>query len=237
MSEEQVIQEPGVPYTVAGRGASEERLGVEIPPYFDRFLEERDRRIASEFSRLEAAIAHNGREIARVLREIDRRFAETDEKLEVLRAEMNRRFAETDEKLGALRAEMNRRFAETDEKLGALRAEMDRRFAEAKEEREALRAEMDRRFAEAKEEREALRGDTDAANGDAGSVSVDHGASISPRDRDAGHHRSRLPHGNLLITTQPSYELNLPPSRFLKAQPFRRRRIEVAVDPTHLRRQ
>ena len=124
MSEEQVIQEPGVPYTVAGRGASEERLGVEIPPYFDRFLEERDRRIASEFSRLEAAIAHNGREIARVLREIDRRFAETDEKLEVLRAEMDRRFAEAKEE------------------REALRAEMDRRFAEAKEEREELRAEI-----------------------------------------------------------------------------------------------
>ena len=46
---------------------------MQLPPYFDRFLEERDRRIASELDRLEAAVKHNGAEIARVLREMDRR--------------------------------------------------------------------------------------------------------------------------------------------------------------------
>jgi len=123
MSEEQV-QEPRAPYTVTGRETDVERLEVEIPPYFDRFLEERDRRITSEFSRLEAAITHNGTEIARLLREMERRFAEAKEARE------------------ALRTEMERRFAEAKEEREALRTEMDRRFAEAKEEREALRTEL-----------------------------------------------------------------------------------------------
>ncbi|MDH7487570.1 MAG: hypothetical protein QHJ81_15010, partial [Anaerolineae bacterium] len=93
MNEEQ-IQEPRAPYMVTGQEAGEElvtgtfeageerpleRLQVQLPPYFDRFLEERDRRIASELSRLEAAIAHNGTEIARLLREMENRFTQAKE--------------------------------------------------------------------------------------------------------------------------------------------------------------
>jgi len=124
MSEEQV-QEPRVPYAATAETAVEEhtieRLQVQFPPYFDRFLEERDRRVASELERLEAAIEHNGAEIARLLREMDRRFAEMKEQLTGLRVEMDRRFAEAQE-------------------------ERDCRFAEAQEERKSLRAEMHSQF-------------------------------------------------------------------------------------------
>lgn len=77
MGEEQV-REPGAPCAASAETAAEEgmieHLQVQFPPYFDRFLEERDRRIASELNRLEAAVEHNGAEIAHVLRELDRRL-------------------------------------------------------------------------------------------------------------------------------------------------------------------
>ena len=130
-SEEQV-QEPRAPYTATAETAVEERavgrLQVEFPPYFNRFLEERDRRLGSELERLEAAIEHNSTGITRSLMEMDRRFAEAKEERE------------------ALRAEMDRRFTEAKEEREALRAEMDRRFAEAKEERKLLRTEMHSQF-------------------------------------------------------------------------------------------
>jgi len=142
MSEEQV-QEPRAPYAATAEAEFEEptieRLQVQFPPYFDRFLEERDRRLSSELDRLEAAIEHNGAEIGGLLREMDRRFAEAKEERDALRAEMDRRFAEA-------REERGRRFAEAKEERDALRAEMDRRFAEAREERKALRAEMRAQF-------------------------------------------------------------------------------------------
>ena len=83
MSEEQV-REPGAPYTAPTVAEADEhlmqQLQAQVPPYFDRFLEERDRRIASKLHRLEAAVEHNGAEIARVLREMDRRFTEVKKK-------------------------------------------------------------------------------------------------------------------------------------------------------------
>ncbi len=106
MNEEQV-REPGDSYTVpTAAEAGEhlmEQLQVQFPPYFDRFLAERDRRIASELGRLEAAVEHNGAEIARVLREMDRRFAEAKE-------EQDRRFAEAKVEREVLRAEMHSQF-------------------------------------------------------------------------------------------------------------------------------
>ena len=112
-SEEQV-QEPRAPYAATDETVVEERtiehLQVQLPPYFDRFLEERDRRIASELDRLEAAVKHNGAEIARVLREMDRRFAEAQD-------EQDRRFAEAKGGREVLRAEIQ-----------ALRAEMHSQF-------------------------------------------------------------------------------------------------------------
>jgi len=152
MSEEseKQVREPRAPYTATAETAIEERLlerlQVQFPPYFDRFLEERDRRLSSELERLEAAIEHNGAEIARLLKEMNRRFAEAKEDLESLRVEMDRRFAETKESLESLRVEMDRRSAEAKESLESLRVEMDRRFAEAKEERDLLRAEMRSQF-------------------------------------------------------------------------------------------
>ncbi|RLC83745.1 MAG: hypothetical protein DRI79_13675 [Chloroflexi bacterium] len=113
MSEEQV-REPRAPYMAAAETPVEEplleRLRVEFPPYFDRFLEERDRRLSSELERLEEAIERNSADIARVLREMERRFAEAREEREGLRAEMERRFAEAREERKALRAEMHSQF-------------------------------------------------------------------------------------------------------------------------------
>lgn len=139
MSEKQV-QEPRTPYTALAEAVGDEsiieRLQVQFPPYFDRFLEERDRRIASELEQLEAAVEHNGAEIARVLKEMNRRFAEA-------KKDRDHRFAEA-------KKDRDYRFAEAKE-------ERDYRFAEAKGGRETLRAEMERRFTEAKEERKTLR--------------------------------------------------------------------------------
>ena len=123
MNEEQVRESASFTVPTAAEAGEHlmEQLQVQFPPYFDRFLAERDRRIASELGRLEAAVEHNGAEIARVLREMDRRFAEA-------------------------REEQDRRFAEARGERVELRAEMDRRFAEAKVEREVLRAEMHSQF-------------------------------------------------------------------------------------------
>jgi len=165
MSEEQV-REPGAPYTApTAAEAGEhlmEQLQVQFPPYFDRFLAERDRRIASELGRLEAAVEHNGAEIARVLREMDHRFAEAKEeqarRFAEAKEEQARRFAEARGEQVELRAEMDHRFAEARGEQVELRAEMDRRFTEAKEDRDhrftEAKEEQDRRFTEAKEERD-----------------------------------------------------------------------------------
>jgi len=108
MSEEQV-QEPRAPYAATVEAKVEEslieRLQVQFPPYFDRFLEERDQRIASELGRLESSVEHNGAKIARLLNEMDRRLTEAKE-------ERGHRFAEAKGGRETLRAEMDRRFAE-----------------------------------------------------------------------------------------------------------------------------
>ncbi len=118
-SEEQV-QEPRAPYAATDETVVEERtiehLQVQLPPYFDRFLEERDRRIAGELDRLEAAVKHNGAEIARVLREMDRRFAEAQD-------EQDRRFAEAQDG-------QDRRFAEAKGGREVLRTEVQALGAE-----------------------------------------------------------------------------------------------------------
>jgi hypothetical protein len=128
LSEKQV-QELRAPYVTTVDTAVDEhtleQFQVRFPPYFDRFLEERDRRVASELERLEAAVEHNGAKITHLLREIGRRFTKVQE-------EMDRRFTEVHE-------EMNRRFIEVHE-------EMDRHFAEAQKERKLMRAEMRSQF-------------------------------------------------------------------------------------------
>ena len=139
MSEEseKQIREPGAPYAATAETAVEEHIleRVQFPPYFDRFLDERDRRVASELNRLEAAIEHNGAEISRLLMDMGHRFAEAKGERKTLRAEMERRFAEAKGERKALRAEMERRFAEAKGEQKALRVEM-----------QALRAEMHVQF-------------------------------------------------------------------------------------------
>jgi len=121
---EQQIKEPVAPYTTAAieieekaREQAREIVQIQFPPYFERFLEERDRRFSSD-------LAHLRVEIQRIR-----------EELGVLRAEMDRRFAEAKEERESLRAEMDRRFAEA-------REERERGFAEAKEERKSLREDI-----------------------------------------------------------------------------------------------
>lgn len=123
MSEQQ-IKEPVAPYTTAAieieekaREQAREIVQIQFPPYFERFLEERDRRFSSD-------LAHLRVEIQRIR-----------EELGVLRADMDRRFAEAKEERESLRAEMDRRFAEA-------REERERGFAEAKEERKSLREDI-----------------------------------------------------------------------------------------------
>ena len=104
---EKQVREPHAPYTVTTEtmvGESMiEQFQVRFPPYFDRFLEERDRRVASELERLEAAVERNSTEIARVLREMNGRFIEVHE-------EMDRRFAEAQEERKLMRAEARSQF-------------------------------------------------------------------------------------------------------------------------------
>jgi len=134
---EKQVREPGAPYAAAAETVVEEHVleQVQFPPYFDRFLDERDRRIASELNRLEAAIEHNGAEISRLLMDMGRRFGEAKGERKTLRAEMGRRLVEAKEERKTLRAEMGRRFVEAKEERKALRAEM-----------QALRAEMHTQF-------------------------------------------------------------------------------------------
>ncbi|MGB9776851.1 MAG: hypothetical protein ACPL7C_09970, partial [Anaerolineae bacterium] len=97
MSEEMKVGEPRPVYRTQGDGEESvlERVQVQFPPYFERFLEERDQRIAAELRRLEAAVERNGQDIARVMREMDLRFTQ-----------MERRWAEVAKGQEALRAEM-----------------------------------------------------------------------------------------------------------------------------------
>jgi predicted RNase H-like nuclease (RuvC/YqgF family) len=70
-----------------------------IPPFYERFQEERDRRFSSEISRLEAEIRHNGEsidelkgDIARLDRKIDSVRDELRSEIANLRREMQSQF-------------------------------------------------------------------------------------------------------------------------------------------------
>ncbi len=85
MSEQQ-IKEPGVSYASTateveehGVERAQEMRRVQFPPYFERFLEERDRRLDSELAHLASEIRHNRKEIGLLRREMERRFAEARE--------------------------------------------------------------------------------------------------------------------------------------------------------------
>jgi len=126
---EQQIKEPVAPYTTAAIQIEEkateraqEVVRVQFPPYFERFLEERDRRFSSDLARLKVEIQHVREELGLLRADTERHFVE-------IREEMGRRFAEAKE-------ERERGFAEA-------KAERERGFAEAKAERKALREDME----------------------------------------------------------------------------------------------
>ncbi|MCX8067286.1 MAG: hypothetical protein N3B68_05635, partial [Anaerolineae bacterium] len=161
-SEEVKLGEARAPYIVGQETEEEirERIRIQFPPYFERFLDERDRRISAELRRIEEAVEQVRRDIARTSQDIEFRLnvlmefhrtldAKVDRLSEELRAEMDRRFeeqrVEMDRRFGEQRAEMDRRFGEQ-------RAEMDRRHTELAEGLKSLRAEMDRRFEEQRAE-------------------------------------------------------------------------------------
>ena len=159
MSEQQ-IKEPVAPYTTAAIQIEEkateraqEVVRVQFPPYFERFLEERDRRFSSDLARLKVEIQHVREELGLLRADTERHFVE-------IREEMGRRFAEAKEErergFAEAKAERERGFAEAKE-------ERERGFAEAKEERghgfAEAKEERERGFAEAKAERKALRED------------------------------------------------------------------------------
>ncbi len=127
MPEEKPIREPQEAYV------------TEIPPYYDRFLEERDRRIAAELHELRSLVEIN------------------TQRIEELRADLLRGLAEA-------REERLRGFEEAREErqrdLEEAREERQRGFEEAREERqrgfEEAREERQRGFKEARADRQSL---------------------------------------------------------------------------------
>ena len=160
MSEGPRVGEPRPVYRTAQGDVEEsvlERVQIQFPPYFERFLDERDQRLAAELRRLEAAIERNSQDIARVMREMDLRFAGIDRQFAEMRAEMAQAYqslrAEMAEGQQSLRAEMERRFTEVDRRF----AEVDRHFAEMRAEIDHRFAEVERRIADLSEGQKALR--------------------------------------------------------------------------------
>jgi len=86
------------------REKAEERL--QIPFYFERFQEERDKRFSSEIARLEAEIRHNGQQIAELKADV----ARLDGKVEQVRAELKADIARLDEKVERLQARLDSQF-------------------------------------------------------------------------------------------------------------------------------
>jgi len=112
---EQQIKEPVAPYTTAAieieekaREQAREIVQIQFPPYFERFLEERDRRFSSDLAHLRVEIQRIREELGVLRAEMDRRFAEAKEERESLRAEMDRRFVEAKEERKSLREDILR---------------------------------------------------------------------------------------------------------------------------------
>ena len=96
---EQEIREPGPTYVTSDTVVTEQTIeraldALRIAPYFDRFLEERDRRLSSELGRLEAAIRQNTERIDWLAEEMDRRISELTEEMDRRFANVDRRFSE-----------------------------------------------------------------------------------------------------------------------------------------------
>jgi len=105
---EQQIKEPVAPYTTAAieieekaREQAREIVQIQFPPYFERFLEERDRRFSSDLAHLRVEIQRIREELGVLRAEMDRRFAEA-------REERERGFAEAKEERKSLREDILR---------------------------------------------------------------------------------------------------------------------------------
>ena len=88
---------------MADTSGKEESREVEyrIPPYFDRYQEEREKRYQSELHRVEEAVDRNSDKIDELKEDMDRRFSEVD-----------RRFGEVDRRFSELREDIGQRFDE-----------------------------------------------------------------------------------------------------------------------------
>jgi len=94
MSEQQ-IKEPRAAYAPAAVETGErtaerlqETVQIQFPPYFERFLEERDRRLSSDLAHLRVEIQHIREEIGLLRADTERRLAEAREERKALRQEM-----------------------------------------------------------------------------------------------------------------------------------------------------
>lgn len=90
---------------------------VVVPPFYDRFQEERDKRFSSEIARLEGEIRHNGESIARL-----------DNKVDEVRAELKADIARLDNKIEGVRAELKEVRTELKANIARLDAKTDSHF-------------------------------------------------------------------------------------------------------------
>ena len=109
----------------------EERIvNTPFPPYFDRFIDERDRRLISELARLETNIHHNLKHIDQLRREIERSIASG----EAIRTE-----AKNEREAGFASAKKDREAG-----FASAKNEREAGFASAKNDREAIRSDITR---------------------------------------------------------------------------------------------
>jgi predicted nucleic acid-binding Zn-ribbon protein len=126
------------------KAAQQEELRV--PPYYELFQEEREKRFSSEISRLETQIRHNGERIADLDKKVDAvrdelgaDIARLDGKIDAVRDELKADIARLDGKIDAVRDELKADIARPDGKIDAVRDELKADIAE-------LRREMQSQF-------------------------------------------------------------------------------------------
>ena len=97
---------------------------VRVPLYYERFLEERDKRFSSEIARLETTIRHNGQRIdelradnARQHEELREAITRLDANIDSTRAELKEEIARLDTKIENVRTELKEEIARLDAKI------------------------------------------------------------------------------------------------------------------------
>jgi chromosome segregation ATPase len=99
-----------------------------IPPFYERFQEERDKRFSSEIGRLEAEIRHNGESISDLKTDIARLDRKIDEVREELKADIARLDRKIDEVREELKADIASLRGELKTDIAYLRREMQSQF-------------------------------------------------------------------------------------------------------------